>query len=224
MNAATKSSAPGPLAPPSAEERAGKKPQQARSRERVARILAASTELIRRHGVAGLTMTDVAKQARIPIGSLYQYFPDRSEIIHRLYLDLLETYHVLAMKAVQVSTSQVTCVRALRRLVLEIYSAARANPLFMEIWGGLQADREITKLHMKDNQFYSELLARMAVQGGSRLRGTALRNRSVIVSEMFDAVIRLALTLEASYGRALVTDSISLAIRELGLDSHRKTS
>lgn len=224
MDTATKPGDPAPLTPASAEKKAGKKPQQARSRARVARILAASTELIRRHGVADLTMAAVAKQAGIPIGSLYQYFPNKSEIIHRLYLDLLETYRLSAVKAAQASTSRATAVRALRRLALEIYQAARAHPLFRDIWGGLQGDREITKLHMKDNEFYSALLVRMAEQGGSRLHGTALRNRAVIIGEMFDAVIRLAITLDASYGLALVTDSISLAIRELGLDSKRRTS
>lgn len=219
METATKSRYLRPSPVMSAEKGAGKSPQQARSRARVARILAVSTELIRRHGVADLTMSAVAKQARIPIGSLYQYFPDKSELIHRLYLDLLETYHVPAMKALQASTSPTACVRALRRFVLELYRAVRADPLMRDIWGGLQADREISHLHMKDNEFYSALLVRIAEKGGSRLQGSVLRNRAVVLNEMGDAVIRLAITLDAPYGLALVTESISILIRELGLET-----
>jgi AcrR family transcriptional regulator len=203
-----------------ATKSAGKSPQQARSRARVARILAASTELIRRHGVADLTMSAVAKHARIPIGSLYQYFPDKSELIHRLYLDLLETYHVPAMQALQASVSPAACVRALRQFVLELYRQVRADPLMRDIWGGLQADREITHLHMKDNEFYTTFLIRMAEKGGSRLKGSVLQNRAVVLNEMCDAVIRLAITLDTAYGLTLVTESISILIRELGLEAN----
>ena len=60
-------------------------PQQARSVHRVKTILDVARELIGKDGASGLKMTEIAKLAGIPIGSLYQYFPEKAAIIKALY-------------------------------------------------------------------------------------------------------------------------------------------
>ena len=201
------------------QEKAGKTPQQARSRVRVAKILAASTELIREHGMVGLTMSAVARRAQIPIGSVYQFFPTKGELIHRLYLDILETFHKPAVEALESSTSPPRFARALDGLVHHIYRFARADRLTRDIWGGLQADREITLAQMKDNEFYSVLLVQMAERAGSALKTSELPTRATIVTEMLDASIRLAMTRDERSGLLLVAEAITIAIRELGFDA-----
>jgi AcrR family transcriptional regulator len=69
-----------------------KNPTQVRSQKTVQRILQATRTLLR--DSAGLerpsiTTREVAKQARISIGSLYQYFPNVEAIVFALYADLL---------------------------------------------------------------------------------------------------------------------------------------
>jgi AcrR family transcriptional regulator len=68
-------------------------PRQARSREKVARMLAAADRLLGRHGAEALTTTRVAAEAGISVGALYQYLPDRDAIIDAMadrYLARLE--------------------------------------------------------------------------------------------------------------------------------------
>ena len=59
-------------------------PQQARSRARLARVLEAAERILVEEGVESLTTTRIASEARVSVGSLYQYLPDRGAIIDAL--------------------------------------------------------------------------------------------------------------------------------------------
>jgi AcrR family transcriptional regulator len=59
-------------------------PRQARSRARLALVLAAAERILIGEGVEALTTTRVAAEAKVSVGSLYQYLPDRGAIIDAL--------------------------------------------------------------------------------------------------------------------------------------------
>jgi AcrR family transcriptional regulator len=61
-----------------------RKPQQARSKARLARVLQAAERVLVGEGVEALTTTRVAAEAKVSVGSLYQYLPDRDAIIDAL--------------------------------------------------------------------------------------------------------------------------------------------
>ncbi|MFZ5735105.1 MAG: TetR family transcriptional regulator [Pseudomonadota bacterium] len=61
-----------------------KRPSQQRSRERVDLILRAAGELLVESGLESLSTNAIAARAGIPIGSLYQFFGDKDEIISEL--------------------------------------------------------------------------------------------------------------------------------------------
>jgi AcrR family transcriptional regulator len=61
-----------------------KQPSQQRSRERVDRILRAAGELLATEGFESLSTNAIAARAGLPIGSLYQYFEDKDQIIDEL--------------------------------------------------------------------------------------------------------------------------------------------
>ena len=69
-----------------------RQPKQARSLERVNRILAIAEKLFVETGYEATTTKEIATQAEVPIGSLYQFFPDKSAVLQALaerYSDLL---------------------------------------------------------------------------------------------------------------------------------------
>ncbi|MBT2676186.1 TetR family transcriptional regulator [Streptomyces sp. ISL-14] len=69
-------------------------PQQARSKARLARVLQAAERVLVGEGVQALTTTRIAAEAKVSVGSLYQYLPDRDAIIDALaagYFARLET-------------------------------------------------------------------------------------------------------------------------------------
>jgi len=68
-----------PTAPPPLTPR--KRPPQARARARVRQILAATRELAESRPIEAVTTTAIAARAGLPVGSLYQYFPNRLAIL-----------------------------------------------------------------------------------------------------------------------------------------------
>jgi len=69
-------------------------PRQARSRQKLARVLEAADRLLVAEGAEALTTTRVAAEAGVSVGALYQYLPDRDAIVDTLadrYLARLET-------------------------------------------------------------------------------------------------------------------------------------
>lgn len=61
-----------------------KRPRQARARLTVGAILEATAQILAKDGLRGLTTNRVAERAGISIGSLYQYFPNKSALITAL--------------------------------------------------------------------------------------------------------------------------------------------
>jgi AcrR family transcriptional regulator len=59
-------------------------PVQKRSRERFGRLLDAAAEILAEGGYDALTTNRVAEAAGIPIGSLYQFFPDKQALVEAL--------------------------------------------------------------------------------------------------------------------------------------------
>ena len=60
-------------------------PKQARAIERVEKILSISKSIIETEGVDALTTTKLSEIAGIPVGSIYQYFDCREDILEFLY-------------------------------------------------------------------------------------------------------------------------------------------
>ncbi|HEY4017135.1 MAG TPA: TetR/AcrR family transcriptional regulator [Pseudonocardiaceae bacterium] len=61
-----------------------RQPKQARSRELVDRILTAAGELFAGRGYPNVTTNHIAEQAGVSVGSLYQFFGDKEEILAAL--------------------------------------------------------------------------------------------------------------------------------------------
>ena len=71
---------------PSAQRRLQprRKPRQVRAELTRERILTAAAHVFAEHGYAAGTTNRIAERARISIGSLYQYFPNKDTILASL--------------------------------------------------------------------------------------------------------------------------------------------
>jgi AcrR family transcriptional regulator len=68
-------------------------PRQARSQERVSQILAVAEQLFITEGYNATTTNAIAARAKVSIGSLYQFFPDKAAIVQALALRYIEELH-----------------------------------------------------------------------------------------------------------------------------------
>lgn len=67
-----------------AQPRLRRQPQQARSRARVEAVLAAADRILARDGFEALTMRRIAEEAAVPVGSIYQFYPDKGAVVDAL--------------------------------------------------------------------------------------------------------------------------------------------
>ena len=73
-----------------------------RSDEKRAAILTAATQLIVTQGLSAPTM-GIAKEAGVPNGSLFTYFPTKADLFNQLYLELKTEMAAAAIEGVQES-------------------------------------------------------------------------------------------------------------------------
>ncbi len=93
-------------------------PRQARGRERVARLLDAAEELFGEVGYEAASTNQIAARAGVPIGSLYQFFPNKEAIVGAVALRYQEGA-AAALSAALAPASAELAPEALAGLVLE---------------------------------------------------------------------------------------------------------
>lgn len=71
-----------------------KQPSQARSRARVEHILSSTIQLLCREGLNAVNTNRIAQEAKVPVGSVYQYFPNKLAVLSELYRHQLERVRV----------------------------------------------------------------------------------------------------------------------------------
>jgi len=124
-------SKPAPAAATGAVRR--RTPSQARSRERVERILEAASRIVVERGIDALTTRSIASVAAMPVASLYQYFADRDAILVALVerdtaeMDQQVAADLAGLEVLSVDALVATTMRA----YIKVY-ARRAD--FVEIW------------------------------------------------------------------------------------------
>jgi AcrR family transcriptional regulator len=109
--------------------------KQKRSQDRRARIVAAATRLFGRRGIAGTSLTDVAKLAKVPLSSLYDYFRDKDDLVAAVP----EENYLALYAQLTASEGDPAPRQQLRAIYLGNLEYIRANPdwgrvFFLEIW------------------------------------------------------------------------------------------
>ncbi len=92
-------------------------PKQQPSRERYDRVLQAARLLIAERGNDSVSMRQIAEAADVPIGSLYQYFPDKNAVLWTLmseHFDAIEEQFLLDLQ-------EVAGVPELTNLAIELF-------------------------------------------------------------------------------------------------------
>lgn len=108
-------------------------PTQARSRERVERILDATAGLVLVDGIDGLTTRAIADAAELPVASLYQYFSDKEAVLLALCeRDMAEMDDQVARDLAAISDLTIaSLVETSMRAFVAVY---HRRPAFMQIW------------------------------------------------------------------------------------------
>ena len=155
-----------------------RKPQQERALEKVGLMLEAATRILDKHGLAGLTTNRVAEVAGVSIGTVYQYFNDKSELLDALAAREVQALSdsVLAALTGPAPTEPGGRVRALVRAVLDAYGGRTGVH-------GLLVDHLLATHGATPLPGMREAVVRMMSEGG--IVGFDLRVRALAPADAF---------------------------------------
>ena len=192
-----------------------RQPQQKRSRERVERILAAAKELIARGGSDVMKMGELAEKAGVPIGSLYQFFPDKGSVVRTLAERYNEEGRACIREALEPVRNEAAFSQAFRELIDIYYGLFLAEPVMRDIWSGTQADKALQDIDLADARENGAIVAAALAHMQPDAHPEELFNRAMLVMYLGTSTMRLAISVEPAQGAAMVETYKRLALREL---------
>jgi AcrR family transcriptional regulator len=190
-------------------------PSQRRSIERVERILSCATALIAEHGSDHMKMSDVAQSAGISIGSLYQYFPDKSAIIHALAERISASSRACIVGALQTARDLDGLRKAFSDLVDQYYAIFLNEPVMRDIWSATQADKRLQEMELGESRACGKLLSDALTRMRPDADAAELATAAFFVWQLGEATMRLAISLDRGEGDRVVTVYKRMALREL---------
>lgn len=116
-------------------------PTQARSRERLQRVLDAAEQVLADDGVPGLTTAHIAQAAGVSVGAVYRFFDDKEAIVEALavrhWSDLLDLIDGLAEADERTPLDDPAA-----EIIDALAAGFRSRPAFRALWfGGLRTER-----------------------------------------------------------------------------------
>lgn len=181
-----------------------RKPMQQRSRDRVERILAAAVLLIERDGSDALRMNELAEMAGVSIGSLYQYFPDKTAIIR----SLAERSNLEGRACIEAELAPVRNEQDFRaafaRLIDIYYGIFLERPVMRDIWSATQADARLRAFELEESRANGAIVAAALARLRPRADRARLETAAFFVMSLGEAAMRMAISVDREEGADLV--------------------
>jgi AcrR family transcriptional regulator len=165
-------------------------PAQERSKERVRRILDSTAELLVEYGVGFVTTARIAERAGVPIGSVYQYFPNKKAIFLALYEQRIASAR-LALEEYERDGPYAAGWEAFLRGMIVLLRRNRGDPRLQDaLRVACQAYPELQDLDARLADALATPLARMLRRLGSRWSIAKLRRLALYSYYLNEAGLR----------------------------------
>lgn len=153
-------------------------PQQERSRRRVGLLLDAAADEFATQGYAAATTTAIAARAGVPIGSLYQWFPDKDALLYGIADRHLTEGTSVMLGALQRAASAPDLESSVRILVEAAVEANSGDPrihriLYREAPRPPELQARLAELQDGLTGWVAAELERRQAAGGRRARARA---------------------------------------------------
>ena len=177
--------------------RVRREPRQARSRARVAQILAAADGILSTAGFEALTVRRIAQEAGVPVGSIYQFFPDKAAVIDALAHGYIGEFDA-AIAVLVASAEDEDALDAagwadpVGRLVDEFADLYRSRPGYVALWSGRHLSPELARADEANNLAIAAGVRRILVARGILRDGPDLDRIAQVAVRVADALLQFA--------------------------------
>jgi len=168
-----------------------REPQQHRSRMRVARILSAAARLIEKSGVTSVNTNAVAKTARLPVGTLYQFFPNREAVLQALLREQLTKFNAHLFPLLAPSHDREPLHGQVERIVEALAQAYLKVPALAPLLAAFRWDARFAPLAAENNAVVSAAVAELIWRRAPSLPRARACAAAVTLVEAADAVLML---------------------------------
>ncbi|MFL6022688.1 MAG: TetR/AcrR family transcriptional regulator [Marmoricola sp.] len=183
-------------------------PTQARSRERVEKILDIASQIVVSAGVDALTTRSISEAAEIPVASVYQYFADRDAIL--LALVERDTEEMDEQVRTDLGTLTTLSISNLVETTMRAYTSVYARrPDFLEIWVRGRSNAAVNDYGRQHNRRTAAELRDFAIAAGLARPDTPLAATELAV-EIGDRVFQLAYETDAEGDAFLIEQGIAM--------------
>jgi len=193
-----------------------RKPRQARSQERVNRILDVAEKLFASQGYAATTTNAIAVQSQVPIGSLYQFFPDKTAILQALALRYTEMLHQELVFIDEAEAVTLPLVDYVNQLIDRTHRFFTENPsyyaIFMEVQGTIRELEEIDEA--TDTRLIQDLASSLANRD-ARLEPGDYEAIAFVLVKAIGTLLWLSLSQDPLYQQRLVAETKRLTLNYL---------
>lgn len=193
-----------------------RKPRQARSQERVNRILDVAEELFASQGYAATTTNAIAARAQVAIGSLYQFFPDKTAILQALALRYAEKLHQQLAAIDEIEQNTLPLSDYVDQLIDTTDRFFTDNPsyhaIFMEVQGTI---RELEAIDEATDAMLIRDLANSLAKRNARLESADYEAIAFVLVKAIGTLLWLSLSQENTFRQRLVKETKRFALTYL---------
>lgn len=168
-----------------------REPRQARSKARLAQILAAADAILATEGVEALTVRRIAERAGVPVGSLYQFFPDKGSVVDAVARAYIVEFDA-AVDALVNSAGSGDWSDPVGRIVDEFTALYRSHPGYVALWSGRHLSPELARADEANNQLIAAGVRRVLAGHAGVPDGPALELAALVAVRAADALLQYA--------------------------------
>ncbi|OUR95967.1 hypothetical protein A9Q81_13315 [Gammaproteobacteria bacterium 42_54_T18] len=189
---------------------ARKSPVQARSKQRVQSILAVAENRLIELGYDELKMSDIAKLAGVPIGSVYQYFPNKTAIVSSLLqVKMQETQAEVREELSRLSGGEDLLgylSNTVSRLVDTLYKRYRYDESVRALWNAARSDHRLQDLVIEDNLSNGEIIYQSLRVVVSHIPAERIRAIANMVCDIIGSALRMAASVDEPQGNIMAEE------------------
>lgn len=181
-----------------------KRPVQARSKARVEAILDAARDIISEIGSDGMKMSVLAQRAGVPIGTVYQFFPNKSAVIYTLVTDIMQQMHMALQAQMEGIQSLDDASGRIDQMVRGYYQFLKDEPVMRDILGSTQGDKKLQALDQEDSRTNGAMMFERVKPFVSQQDHTRLMVVLFLNAHLTGSLTRLAVMEDADMAESLL--------------------
>ena len=137
-----------------------RRPTQERSRDRVERILDATATLLGSTPVDKITTAAIAENAGVPIGSVYQYFPNKLSVLAELARRVMEQVDLKTVSLIAEDFGVLPWDQAIDRAIDATIQGYAEQPGYLQLLLSIRPTPEFGAITEESNERVAAMLAR----------------------------------------------------------------